>query len=30
LVSENRRVYVAAGQQVNVDFNEPAAVTAQR
>jgi uncharacterized protein (TIGR03000 family) len=28
--SENRRVYIAAGQQVTVDFNEPATVTAQR
>ena len=29
VVSENRRVFVAAGQQVNVDFNT-ATVTAQR
>jgi len=28
--SENRRIYVAAGRQVSVDFNAPAAVTAQR
>jgi uncharacterized protein (TIGR03000 family) len=29
-VSENRRVFVAAGRSVNVDFNAPATVTAQR
>jgi uncharacterized protein (TIGR03000 family) len=29
-VSEDRRVFVAAGRQVNVDFNTPATVTAQR
>jgi uncharacterized protein (TIGR03000 family) len=29
-VSENRRVFIAAGQEINVDFNEPATVTAQR
>ena len=28
--TENRRVDIAAGQQVNVDFNSPATVTAQR
>ena len=30
MVSENRRVFVAAGRLVNVDFNAPATVTAQR
>jgi uncharacterized protein (TIGR03000 family) len=29
-VAENRRVFVAAGQRVSVDFNAPATVTAQR
>jgi uncharacterized protein (TIGR03000 family) len=30
VVSENRRVFVEAGAQVNVDFNAPATFTAQR
>ena len=30
VVAENRRVFIAAGQQVDVDFNAPATVTAQR
>ena len=30
VVTENRRVFVAAGQRIDVDFNAPAAVTAQR
>jgi uncharacterized protein (TIGR03000 family) len=30
LVTENRRVFIAAGQHVNVDFNAPETLTAQR
>jgi uncharacterized protein (TIGR03000 family) len=30
LVTENRRVFIAAGQHVTVDFNAPQTVTAQR
>ena len=30
MVSEDRRIFIAAGQHVNVDFNVPATVTAQR
>ncbi len=30
VVSENRRVFVAAGRSISVDFNTPATVTARR